>query len=345
MLNGVTHFVFTPGRGTIDFVSVNIRHSHWGSIVGRHTDRKNLQTLIYNVSRKLTDTETSYSMLEKLVLALVYAARHLRRYFQGHPINVLTGYKLKSVLSKPELSRRLAKWAIELGEHKIEYKPRPAIKGQVLADFVTEVPKNKEKECLIHNRLLQDQVWTLFTDGASSGEGLGAVLRLVNLEDHEFTYAIKLEFKSTNNEVDCEAFLAGLRIAKKLGVKHLEAREDSMLIAGQISGSYEAKNDVMASYLSQAKELILRFSSCKVTHIKRSENKFADALSKLASTNFEHFSKDILIEVPDHPSVLQHRVMVIQTGFESWMTPILTYFSYEMLPEEKSAPKRSDTIL
>ncbi|XP_076902361.1 uncharacterized protein LOC143556772 [Bidens hawaiensis] len=185
------------------------------------TDRKNIQTPIYYVSRTLSDPETRYSMLEKLVLALVYAARRLRRYFQWHPINVLTGYKLKNVLSKPELSGRLAKWAIELGERAIEYKPRPAIKGQVLADFVTEVPQHKEKECMIEQQpqappeLGQIRSW--FTDGASSNEGSGAGLRWVNPESHEFTYAIKLDFKSTNNEAEYEAFLAGLRIAKKLG--------------------------------------------------------------------------------------------------------------------------------
>ncbi|XP_076955831.1 uncharacterized protein LOC143630803 [Bidens hawaiensis] len=239
------------------------------------TDRKDVQTPIYYVSRTLSNPETRYSMLEKLVLALVYAARRLRSYFQGHPINVLTGYKLKNVLSKPELSGRLAKWAIELGEHAIEYKPKPAIKGQVLADFVTEVPQHKKKECLIEQPQAlpeQGQIWSLFTDGASISEGSGAGLRLVNPEGHEFTYAIKLDFKSINNEAEYEVFLAGLRIARKLGVKHLEARVDSMLIAGQINGTYKANNDMMASYLSQTKDLILQFSSCKVIHIKRSEN-------------------------------------------------------------------------
>ncbi|XP_076945999.1 uncharacterized protein LOC143617268 [Bidens hawaiensis] len=258
------------------------------------TDRKNVQTPIYYISRTLSDPESRYSMLEKLVFALVYGARRLCRYFQGHPIKVLTGYKLKNVLSKPELSGRLEKWAIKLGEHSIEYKPRPAIKGQVLADFITEVPQHKEQEC----------------------------------------------FKSTNNEAEYEAFLVGLRIAKKLRVKHLEARVDSMLIAGQINGTYEAKNDVMASYLSQARVLICQFSSFNAVHIKRSENKSADALSKLASTNFEHFAKDIRVEVLDHPSVPQNQVLVIKTGVESWMTPIKAYLSSGALPAGKADARK-----
>ncbi|XP_076919587.1 uncharacterized protein LOC143580460 [Bidens hawaiensis] len=307
------------------------------------TDRKNVQTPIYYVSRTLTGPETRYSMLEKLVLALVYAARRLRNYFKGHPVNVLTRYKLKNVLSKPELSRRLAKWAIELREHAIEYMPRPPIKGQVLADFVKEVPQNKEEECLVEQQIPippeRDQVWSLFMDGASSNEGSGAGLRLVNPEGHEFTYTIKLDFKSTNNEADYEAFLAGLRIAKKLGVKHLEARVDSMLIAGQIYGTYEAKNDMMASYLSQEKDLILQFISCKDIHIKQSENKSADALRKLASTTFEHFSKDIRVKVLVRPSVPQHQVLVIKTGVESWMTPIVATCHREHSQKKAAARK------
>ncbi|XP_076959472.1 uncharacterized protein LOC143635542 [Bidens hawaiensis] len=168
-----------------------------------------------------------------------------------------------------------------LGEHTIEYKSRPVIKGQVLANFVTEVPQNKEKECLIEQHTPtppeQDQVWSLFKDGVSSNEGSSEGLRLVNPEGHEFTYAIKLDFKSTNNETEYEAILAGFRIAKKLGVQHLEVCVDSMLIAGQINGSYESKNEVMVSYLSQEKDLILQFASCKVVHIKQSENKSVDA--------------------------------------------------------------------
>ncbi|XP_076903888.1 uncharacterized protein LOC143559074 [Bidens hawaiensis] len=113
-----------------------------------------------------------------------------------------------------------------------------------------------------------------------------------------------------------------------------------MLITGQINGTYEAKNDVMASYLSQAKDLILQFLSCKVIHIKRSENKSADALSKGASTNFEHFAKYIRVEVLDRPSVPQHKVLVIQTGVESWMTPIMAYLTSGAPLEEKAVARK-----
>ena len=77
--------------------------------------------------------------MEKLILALVTAARKLRPYFQAHTIEVPIEYPMKQVLHKPEVSGRLMKWAIELSKFDIRYKPKTAIKGQVLADFVIEL--------------------------------------------------------------------------------------------------------------------------------------------------------------------------------------------------------------
>ena len=76
--------------------------------------------------------------MEKLILALVTAARKLCPYFQAHTIEVSTKYPMMQVLHKPETSGRLMKWAIEQSEFDIRYKPKTAIKGQVLADFVME---------------------------------------------------------------------------------------------------------------------------------------------------------------------------------------------------------------
>ena len=84
--------------------------------------------------------------MEKLILALVTAARKLRPYFQAHTIEVPTEYPMKQVLHKPETSRRLMKWAIELSEFDIIYKPKTAIKGQVLADFVMEFTSSEPAE-------------------------------------------------------------------------------------------------------------------------------------------------------------------------------------------------------
>ena len=76
--------------------------------------------------------------MEKLILALVTTSRKLRPYFQAHTIEIPIEYPMKQVLHKPETSGRLMKWAIELSEFDIIYKPKTTIKGQILADFVME---------------------------------------------------------------------------------------------------------------------------------------------------------------------------------------------------------------
>ncbi|XP_076922471.1 uncharacterized protein LOC143584238 [Bidens hawaiensis] len=246
--------------------------------------------------------------------------------------------------STGELSGRLAKWAIELGEYAIEYKPRLAIKGQVLADFIAEIPQEKEEECKREIEAPVDQkkneVWKMFTDRAFNDEGAGASLKITNPEGQQFTYALHLEFKSTNNEAEYEALLAGLRIARKLGARHLEAHVDSMLVANQIEGSYDAKDDKMASYLAQAKALMATFATCKVKHINRSENKQADTLNKLASVGFEHLAKDVRIEVLAMPSIMNKEIPVCSETGKTWMTPIINYLARGILPEKKADARK-----
>ena len=76
--------------------------------------------------------------MQKLAFSLVTAARKLRPYFQVHIINVLIGHPLKKAMKKLEAARRLIQWAVELNVFNVRYKPKEAIKAQVLADFIAE---------------------------------------------------------------------------------------------------------------------------------------------------------------------------------------------------------------
>lgn len=70
-----------------------------------------MQSPIYYVSKILLEPETRYTSLEKLVLALTMTSTKLRHYFESHKIYVMTNFPLRMVLSKPELTGRMAKWA------------------------------------------------------------------------------------------------------------------------------------------------------------------------------------------------------------------------------------------
>nr|GEY07616.1 reverse transcriptase domain-containing protein [Tanacetum cinerariifolium] len=116
------------------------------------TERGMVQTLVYFVSRALQGLELNYTPIEKLVLSLVFAANRLRRYFQAHPIAVITDQPIKQIMSHPN----------------------------VLADFLAEMPDESPPDASIVET--QQEPWTFFTDGSSCVDGSGARLILSSLE-------------------------------------------------------------------------------------------------------------------------------------------------------------------
>ena len=103
-------------------------------------DENRKQRLVFFVSKSLADVETQYSHLEQAKLALQVATKKLRPYFQAHPVVLIIDLLLQSTIHKPDLSGRMARWAIKLRKFGIQYKPRLAKKGQVLAYFLAEIP-------------------------------------------------------------------------------------------------------------------------------------------------------------------------------------------------------------
>ena len=70
------------------------------------------------------------------------------------------------------------KWALELSEFDIRYKPKMTIKGQVLVDFVVEFTPIELSE---DTRATPDlPMWKLFVDGAANAQGSGAGLILTS---------------------------------------------------------------------------------------------------------------------------------------------------------------------
>ena len=86
-------------------------------------------------------------------------------------------------------------------------------------------------------------------DGASNEQGSGAGLILKSPEEAVAEYALRFSFKTSNNQAEYEALIAGLQIAKDLKVEKLRAFSDSLLVVGQMKGEFEDKYPVMAKYL------------------------------------------------------------------------------------------------
>ncbi|GKF46205.1 putative nucleotidyltransferase, ribonuclease H, partial [Tanacetum coccineum] len=238
---------------------------------------------------------------------------------------------------KTENSGRIAKWAIELGEHEILYKPRSAMKGQILADFLAESPmvNGLQSKNIISTPGKSTSTWTLFTDGAFSIEGSGVGLILTDPNGQEISYALRFNFRVSNNEVEYEALVAGLELAIQMEAWCFEVYTDSLLLANQLKGLYEAREDIMRRYLAKVRELQGHFINFTITHIPRSKNKRADALSKLASSSFAHLTNSVLVEVVPCRSIKVKAINTIKEVSDNWMEPIIDYLTNEALPEDQ----------
>nr|GFC71769.1 reverse transcriptase domain-containing protein [Tanacetum cinerariifolium] len=186
------------------------------------------QIPVYFIIRALQGPKLNYSPMEKLVLSLVFAAKRLRRYFQAHPIAVITDQPIK----------------------------------QVMSHFLNEIPSNTLQGTSV---VETQEPWTLFTDGSSCVDGSGAGLILTNPDGIEFTYALRFQFAASNNEAEYEALIVGLRIATQMGVKNIQTNVDYKLVANQVLGTYVAKEDNMIKYLEIAKGLISGFKTFSIS--------------------------------------------------------------------------------
>ena len=106
--------------------------------------------------------------------------------------------------------------------------------------------------------------WKIYVDGMKNNLGVGTGIVLKSLEGTIFMHYIRLNFLVTNNKVEYEAFIAGLRSASKLKVFELHIFNDSKLVVKQVTGKFEARGPKMAKFLAITKTLLTKLRVVKI---------------------------------------------------------------------------------
>ena len=256
-------------------------------------------------------------------------AKKLCPYFQAYPIIVLTNLPLRNTIHKPDLSRRLARWTVELSEFGIQYKPCLALKGQVLVDFQAKLPQSD---------VVQDNngLWILNVDGASRQTGAGVRLQLKASTGERVEQAIQLDFPTSNNETEYKAILAGIDLVQSVSSERLLICSDSQLVVGQVNGEYETRDQRMARYMGLVKQRLGSFAAWKLEHIPRGSNERADALAAVAVSIPIKEIIFLPIYYQTASSIATDRVSQIDKTCPSWLTPILHYLSSGKLPNKRA---------
>lgn len=165
-----------------------------------------------------------YPRIKKNTFTLIVAFQKLCPYFQVNPILVMTDQPIKKAMNKPNSTRRMVQWTVELSQFNIEYRSRTTIKAQVLADFIVEFIMSEDSPTDV------TESWTVQNDGLSAKGRGGVRVAITSPEGDALKYGVQLQFLATNNEAEYEAILMGLRLAKSMKAKKVLLKSDSRLV-------------------------------------------------------------------------------------------------------------------
>ena len=125
----------TPGEPMLMYIAASNRVVSVVLVVEREEagKQRSVQRPVYYLSEVLSQSKQNYPHYQKLVYGVYMATKKLKHYFQEHPIKVISDAPLADIIGNKDATGRVAKWAINLAAHGVEYDKRKAIKRRAWA--------------------------------------------------------------------------------------------------------------------------------------------------------------------------------------------------------------------
>jgi ribonuclease HI len=330
----------TPGAPLLLYVAASYSAVSAQLVQEKLEGQNKKQVPVYFVSEVLSVSKKHYTELEKVLYAVLMASRKLRHYFQAYHIIVPSSQPLKDIMRNREATGRVGKWAEELNEFTIDYVHRSSIQSQALADFIADWTPGAHEE----GTSKYIETWTVFCDGSWGTFGAGAAAVLVAPSNVKTCFAVKLDFSCTNNIVEYEALLLGLRKLRAIGIRRAILKTDSQVIAVHVDKSSRARDPKLEKYLDAVRRLEASFEGFSVKSIPRGENEHADLLAKSAAQGLP-LPSEVFFETIKAPSVelMERAVLTIsQVHSEDWRTEIISFLQGNCLSSDLAYNKRME---
>jgi ribonuclease HI len=110
---------------------------------------------------------------------------------------------------------------------------------------------------------------------------------LITPTQDKLYYAVQLCFqhdeKVSNNNVEYEGLIAGVKAAVALGIRRLTISGDSQLLINFSNKAYKPKYERMEAYLEEVRKIEKQLLGLELQHVPRGTNKEADDIAKRAS--------------------------------------------------------------
>ena len=189
-----------------------------------------VQRPVYFISEVLSESNVRYPSTQKILYGILITSRKLRHYFDEYKISVATDFPLADIIHNRDATRRISKWAVELGALEIKFKPRATIKSQSLVDFLAEWRENQ-----IPTPPNVPEHWVMYFDGSLKLEGGGVEVLFISPNGEQLKYVLQILFEVSNNKAEYRALLHWLCLAVSLGIKRLLVFGDSIIVVQQVN--------------------------------------------------------------------------------------------------------------
>ena len=111
-----------------------------GAMLAQEGDDR-IEHAVYYLSKKLLPYEAKYELVEKTCLAVIWAMKKLRHYFQSYRVQAVSRHDpLRYLQQTPSLTGKLARWLVLLTEFDIDYMANKVVKGRAVANFLDQNP-------------------------------------------------------------------------------------------------------------------------------------------------------------------------------------------------------------
>jgi len=179
------------------------------------------------------------------------------------------------MLSMPIMSGRISKWILALSEFDLRYESAKAVKGQIMADFVTH-------HCGVVGTF-EIVPWTLFFDGSTCDRRAGIGIVLISPRGKKYEFSLPIVATPTNNQAEYQALIKGLELLKEVHADAVDIFDDSMLVINQLAETYECRSEVLITYYEKSMQLLKEFKDFRLEHVPRMHNEEANRLAQHAS--------------------------------------------------------------
>jgi ribonuclease HI len=145
-------------------------------------------------------------------------------------------------------------------------------------------------------------MWTMFFDGSKTQDGAGVGCVLIDPIQGKTLISCHLEFECTNNTIEYEALVQGLKKAIDLQVKYLKVFGDSKIIVRQVRNTIHYMSPHIKDYQQEVWNLLYSFDAFNISSIPHDQNIDADILAN-ATSRFMPLDDGFSVEMMFRPSV------------------------------------------